>query len=228
MFDLMIRIVRQLNTEKTYKLNENNIMDYVSNGLVLLLDGVKNTRSGHSTSTSVWEDLTENNYDVTMENITINNNNMYFNGNNSIMYSLSNINAVSVEMVIELDKSSNNSQYIAAFGTSYKVLAWSPDVKGFSLGNQKNRYFVEDPYKKSSISVQYSPDFMYLNGIKLENSIVATNWSEVTKYPFMMSGYDTGYKLKGKIYLVRVYNRALTEDEINHNYIVDKARYGIK
>ena len=44
----------------------------------------------------------------------------------------------------------------------------------------------------------------------------------------MISGYANGWRLKGKIYSIRVYNRALTQDEINHNYMVDKVRFGIK
>ena len=135
------------------------------------------------------------------------------------MYSSNNIDAVSVEMVLELEESSQGDQYIASFGSLYKILAWSPDGKGFSLGHQKKRYLVENLYKKNSISVQYSPDAMYLNSKKLENSVVSTSWSLVPKYPFMISAYSSGYyKLKGKIYSIRVYNRALTQDEINHNY----------
>jgi len=203
-------------------------MDYVQDGLVLLLDGIRNTRSGHSTSTNVWEDLSGNNYDVTMKNITINENNMYFSGDTSIMYSSNNIDAVSVEMVLELEESPQGEQYIASFGSLYKILAWSPNVKGFSLGHGKKRYLVENLYKKNSISVQYSPDAMYLNSKKLENSVVSTSWSAVPKYPFMISAYSSGYyKLKGKIYSIRVYNRALTQDEINHNYEMDKKRFGI-
>ena len=203
-------------------------MDYVQDGLVLLLDGIRNTRSGHSTNTNVWEDLSENNYDVTMKNITINENNMYFSGDTSIMYSSNNIDAVSVEMVLELEESPQGEQYIASFGSLYKILAWSPDVKGFSLGHGKKSYLVENLYKKNSISVQYSPDAMYLNSKKLENSVVSTSWSAVPKYPFMISAYSSGYyKLKGKIYSIRVYNRALTQDEINHNYEMDKKRFGI-
>lgn len=203
-------------------------MDYVQDGLVLLLDGIRNTRSGHSTSTNIWEDLSGNNYDVTMKNITINENNMYFSGDTSIMYSSNNIDAVSVEMVLELEESPQGEQYIASFGSLYKILAWSPNVKGFSLGHGKKRYLVENLYKKNSISVQYSPDAMYLNSKKLENSVVSTSWSAVPKYPFMISAYSSGYyKLKGKIYSIRVYNRALTQDEINHNYEMDKKRFGI-
>ena len=216
------------NYHTEYIINNNTTMDYVNNGMILLLDGIKNTRNGHSTSTNVWEDLSGNNYDVTMENITINDNNMYFSGDTSIMYSSNNIDAVSVEMVLELEESPSGSQYIASFGSLYKILAWSPDVKGFSLGHVKKRYLVENLYKKNSISVQYNPDVMYLNSKKLELNVEDTTWMHEPKYPFMISGYSSGFRLKGKIYSIRLYNRALTQDEINHNYMVDKVRFGIK
>lgn len=216
------------NISNSKVISETASTDYVQDGLVLLLDGIHNIRGGHSTNTNVWEDLSGNNYDVTMKNITIDENNMYFSGGSSIMYSSNNIDAVSVEMVLELEESSQGDQYIASFGSLYKILAWSPEVKGFSLGHGKKRYLVENLYKKNSISVQYNPDVMYLNSKKLELNVEKTTWMNEPKYPFMISGYSTGYRLKGKIYSIRVYNRALTQDEINHNYMVDKVRFGIK
>ena len=33
---------------------------------------------------------------------------------------------------------------------------------------------------------------------------------------------------KNKYYTMKVYNKALSETEIHHNYILDKARYGIE
>ena len=211
------------------RFSENNILDYVSNGLVLLLDGVKNTRNGHSTSTSIWEDLSGNNNDLTLENVVQNSNNMYFNGNDSKMYSEKALDVVSVEIVLELEEK-NGYVYIASFGNNSKSMAWSPvSDKGFSLGHQKKKYFVENLYKKSSISVQYNPDLMYLNSEKLTNNLAVESWAGPSSYPIAFGFYgNNGYRMKGKIYSIRIYNRALTEDEIKNNYIVDKARFGIK
>ena len=201
--------------------------DYINNGLILYLDGINNTRNGHITDTNVWEDLSDNNYDVTMENMTVNNNNMYFNGTDSKIYSNNSINAVSVELVLELEDTAQ-SYYIASFGSKDKILAWSPtNGKGFSLGHNKERYFVDNLYKLTSISAQYNPDKMYLNSERLEQNVSAESWGGTPSYPFMISGYVNGYRVKGKIYAVRVYNRALTEEEIQHNYKVDKLRFGI-
>ena len=202
-------------------------MDYVQDGLVLLLDGIENTRGGHSASTNVWEDLSGNNYDVTMENIQINNNNMYFSGTNSKMYSENNINAVSVEMVLELEETEQIAQYIAYFGSTDKILAWSPTKNAISLGHNKKRYSIDELYKLSSISVQYNPDAMYLNSKKLELNVGSESWMYSSQYPFMISGYSGGWRMKGKIYSIRVYNRVLTQEEINYNYQIDKKRFGI-
>ena len=211
------------------RLSENNILDYVSNGLVLLLDGVKNTRNGHSTSTSVWEDLSGNNNDLTLENVVQNSNNMYLNGNDSKMYSEKALDVVSVEIVLELEEK-NGYVYIASFGSYLKSMAWSVESdKGFSLGHMKKKYFVENLYKKNSISVQYNPDLMYLNSERLTNNLASESWSSTSSYPIAFGFYgNNAYRMKGKIYSIRIYNRALTQDEINHNYMVDKVRFGIK
>ena len=43
------------------------------------------------------------------------------------------------------------------------------------------------------------------------------------------SGKNAGNNiLSGKVYSTKIYNRALSEDEIHHNYILDKNRYGIE
>ena len=204
-------------------------MDYVQDGLVLMLDGIQNVRGWHSTSTNVWEDLSGNNNDLTLENVVSNSNNMYLDGIKSKVYSEKALDVVSVEMVLELEEK-NDFVYIASFGNNSKSMAWSPvSDKGFSLGHQKKKYFVENLYKKNSISVQYNPDLLYLNSEKLNNNLPIESWAGPSSYPIAFGFYgNNGYRMKGKIYSIRIYNRALTEDEVKNNYIVDKARFGIK
>lgn len=43
-----------------------------------------------------------------------------------------------------------------------------------------------------------------------------------------LAGSDALTNFKGTIYCVRIYNRALTEEELKENYKVDQQRYGIK
>jgi hypothetical protein len=44
--------------------------------------------------------------------------------------------------------------------------------------------------------------------------------------PYAGAGADT--QLKGTVYCVRIYDRALTEEEIKENYEIDKKKYGIE
>ena len=41
------------------------------------------------------------------------------------------------------------------------------------------------------------------------------------------TGIDSGRNFKGNIYSVRIYNKALTKEEIQHNYLYDKQRFNI-
>ena len=65
------------------------------------------------------------------------------------------------------------SLYRCLLYTSYlKSMAWSVESdKGFSLCHMKKKYFVENLYKKNSISVQYNPDLMYLNSERLTRCV---------------------------------------------------------
>lgn len=216
-------------TIKYVKVDENTEYDYIKDGMVLLLDGIRNTREGHVIDTNVWEDLSGNGYDLTMENVSINNNNMYIDGTNSKIYSNNSINVVSFEIVLELEDK-QKSQFIASFGSNSQIIAWTPNKEnGLSLGHYKQRYKVDNLYTLNSISVQYNPDYMYLNSNKLELTLAIQSWSRPTTYPLAIGCYTaTGYNAKGKIYSVRAYNRVLTEEEIKHNYEVDKARFNLE
>ena len=42
------------------------------------------------------------------------------------------------------------------------------------------------------------------------------------------SSYDADTFFKGRIYSVRIYNKALTEEEILHNYNYDKEKFNLE
>ena len=59
------KVIKLNNT--TYEINTDGEVYkyYNTDGLILLLDGINNTRNGHSTTTTTWEDLSGNNNDFT-------------------------------------------------------------------------------------------------------------------------------------------------------------------
>jgi hypothetical protein len=69
----------------------------------------------------------------------------------------------------------------------------------------------------------------YINGT-LVRSITNTGQTITTTFlPLVIGGWrsnlPTDYPFKGKISIVKVYNKELTQDEINQNYNATKGRY---
>ena len=215
-------------------------VDYVQDGLVLLLDGIRNTRSGHSTNTSIWEDLSGNNYDYTLNNIQINDNNIYFKGtNNSYALRKENLSEIfgntlyddrTIEIVVKDTSDSHiwicgNSSSRKAIGIYGERLTVSipPDyVSTFSLKNsvlKVNNYSIL--HKKEGEICAYQ------NNEQLVNTNNLNCWTHSGEVSYIGNRSTNGTPLNGEIYSIRVYNRILTEKEINYNYQIDKKRFGI-
>lgn len=83
---------------------------YVQNGLIMHLDGIKNTSSGHSSSTTTWADLTGNNNNGTLMNFGAGawaDNHLVFNGSGGnsgpwVRLTRMEYSAMSIEAAIEL------------------------------------------------------------------------------------------------------------------------------
>ena len=213
---------------------------YVQDGLVLLLDGIKNTRNGHSTSTNVWEDLSGNNYDYTLNNIQINNNNIYFKGtNNSYALRKENLSEIfgntlyddrTIEIVVKdtsnshiwMCGNSSSRKAIGIYGGRLTVSILSDNVSTFSLKNSAlkvNNYSILHK-KEGEICV-------YQNNEQLVNTNNLNCWDHSGEVSYIGNRSTNVTPLNGEIYSIRVYNRILTEKEINHNYQMDKKRFGI-
>ena len=213
---------------------------YVQDGLVLLLDGIKNTRNGHSTSTNVWEDLSGNNYDYTLNNIQINDNNIYFKGtNNSYALRKENLSEIfgntlyddrTIEIVVKdtsnshiwMCGNSSSRKAIGIYGGRLTVSILPDNVSTFSLKNSAlkvNNYSILHK-KEGEICV-------YQNNEQLVNTNNLNCWDHSGEVSYIGNRSTNVTPLNGEIYSIRVYNRILTEKEINHNYQMDKKRFGI-
>ena len=59
------------------------------------------------------------------------------------------------------------------------------------------------------------------------NSVNLDNMQGFTINSFKLGTAENGYNFTGHIYSVRIYNRALTDEEIKNNYNVDKYRFDV-
>ncbi len=66
----------------------------------------------------------------------------------------------------------------------------------------------------------------YVNGKEVDSKTL-NNLTGFDINSFKIGAAENGYNFTGHVYSVRVYNRALTANEINNNNIVDKYRFGI-
>lgn len=230
-------------------------LGYVSNGLVTLYDGKYNTLSGESKRTTIWEDLSGNSNNGTLNNFNFtnksgwNNNALLLDGIDDWvkMQYLYNSN-MTVEIVTELVKNEA--------GKATNIICNYEDggigITNNGTGNNKGQIYIGSSYiqaistskiscnKKYSLSVRNNNlgvifrenNDKYINETIKSGKIVQPNYSTVFAIGTNPRGVTESIssntnRLNGYVYSVRIYNRALTEEEIQQNYNVDKLRYNI-
>lgn len=78
----------------TYCENGQEEKDYVENDLFARYDGIENTRSGHSDSTTTWEDISGHNRDLKMYNTTATSKTLFWENNGLVQTAPSNVGLV--------------------------------------------------------------------------------------------------------------------------------------
>ena len=220
--------------------------EYVNDGLIFQLDGITNTLSGHSNETTTWYDLSGNGKHCTIYNCTINSDNIGFNGSNSRVILPTNVfdnlgNVSTFEIVAKVDKSRgiilgdkntydrgffvyDNVFYPHTFCSGRSANGYTSVYPNFSFGN-KNLYTII--YNLPNVNA------IYTNNMAAQKSNKTEYWAHDT-YNVLGTRYYGGFTenggaaFQGSIYAIRVYNRALTADEMKQNYLVDKERFGIQ
>ena len=197
-----------INNGKYYTANSKytipvNKYGYVINGIELLLDGKDNEGTGkHNSSAAIWKDLSGKKLDGTLMNMDIEN-------------SWS-------EEGLNFDGIDDYEVYLAEDSSYY-----SPPVNNQST-ILNNKYYISGSYDK--------------NKIKILTSNISANYQEISKvgnigYPknntYMMLGVNpegntpASSYFNGTIYSVRIYSKALSDEERAVNYANDKERYNV-
>ena len=215
-----------------YKIISNaDIESYIKSNLVLQVDGIENTRNGHSSSTAVWEDLSGNGNDLTLENISWTGDSAIF--NQSLAYTDNRVENITVEIVVKEDIRKNGPVYIGWFGNNRHMMAYydnnciqlSSGVQFYQLTNNYTRNSISAIYKSTSAAI----DKCYINSKLGVITSTSDGWSQSAPHYIHIGRYanDGGWRFAGEICAIRIYNRALTEEEIKHNYEIDKLRFGL-
>ena len=235
-----------IETSNGHRINAytNTYNGYVSDGLVLWYDGYANTGADRIYTSTTWKNLANSSYNGTLKNSpTWYDNYLSFNGtNNWVSIAQMNYSTTTQEVVTQKTSSTGSNEYIVG----------NQQNMGNGIIYSKNGYVISDYYingsfrnidapytlnKINSNSVSYDGSSLntYSNGTISNSLSISGAISAPTGNTLMALGvnpygstYDAGTFFKGNIYSVRIYNRALTEEEILHNYNYDKQRFNIE
>ena len=238
------------NTEESYTIG--NEKKYIQNGLQLHYDAINNTGNGHSESTDVWRDLSENHNDGILNGgPTWEQNCLILDGTNDwvncgeqnsdyqtiiVTFSANAINTGTYNTCIVGNWDSGGGGVMITpssrrISADFDIYNEDRDY-GYQIISSNDEAQLQKIY---SVTISYDGqnETMYLNG----NIINSKNAEGKIKKPINSTIYALGVNptgsnpqqewFTGKIYSVALYNRALTEDEVLYNYEIDKIRYGI-
>ena len=247
------QLTTAMKLKETYELNNKNAsyiykmllkgnessdseMNYIGNGLILHYDGINNTGSGHSNTTTTWKDLSGNNNDGIITGGTWQNNLLKFSTSNesngvktkqnfpidynntfNIVFKLSNVN--DVEALFGSRSTTTDGLMLFNFNTNNSL---SLDTKGSNTRIQIGERLLANTLYNITVTFSENTVKSYVNG-ELAKTMNFTDAS--LNFPLTIFTAARRSNALGEIYSVKIYNRALTNQEILQNYNVDKAKY---
>jgi hypothetical protein len=226
-----MRNIQELILTDILQVTERDCDLYVQDGLISMWDGQYNTRAGHNASTATWEDL------VGTNNMTINAG-TFLDKSYSCSTSRCATLAGAIPGVITMEvcckraagstnnpqvfnynrhKPGSNQQFIGLSMSSAGGVSFKGGVSdyGLSVG------FIDYQYNINTYTCRHPSGESTLK--KTINTVDQTSVVNITRRVdsnYGISSYYTSsssYAFSGEIYSIRLYNRALTDEEIAYN-----------
>lgn len=211
------------------------VSGYVTDGLIMWLDGERNGVDGaHTPTMSTWVDQSGNGWDWDNMGATVGAQAISFSGNNQYLKRAYNDLPTNVAMMEVVFSSPHTGSGIimSGFGDAKPgtILMGAGNGVLFHTGTDKDTWtkLYENNWDGGVHS--YSSGG-YRDGVY---DVAAESFSSSWQYLYPAIGCYLGsggnnpqYQFKGSIYCIRMYSRVLTQQEILSNYAVDAARFGI-
>lgn len=218
---------------------------YVKNGLILHLDGINNTGNGHDSNTSTWKDLSGTGNHGILTNMTQDSlsgwteKSLKFDGVNDYIEIPVNDSVRPDEFTIELIANRyevlNNHRsilFVKWYGYTVELNNNKSVVFGVNGGgaylpattimNLNQVYSIIGTYKDKQQQI-------YINGNLENQKTIGGDFSHTNDTNFTIGAYlgDSMSYFKGEVFAARMYNRKLSDSEIQQNYNIDKIRFGL-
>ena len=216
---------------------------YVTDGLLLDLDAA-NPLSYPGTGTT-WTDLSGNNNNVTLfgpSYTTDNQGALVFDGVNDYVttpifnsYTVSSTTQLSINLWFYLNETGTRMMLSTGhtFPNNNRLYVWSLDSKlTWNIGNSTydtnlrpnistNRWY------NTTLVLNNSTAKIYLDGLFSYEYSFVTPFTTQSSLSIGRDGNDNEFYHKGNISQVQIYNRALSQAEVQINFNIFKGRYGL-
>ena len=218
--------------------------DYVQDGLIAMWDGIENAGWGvHDPNSTVWKDCVNGELmtkilgdggSVSFGNLSVDISLGYLIPQNKIqIINVINTGQCTVECVCKSTNfgQTDSRQSIANFARSYnrKLCIYTPrNIKEnwTVFWGQDNYLEIEKSRTKKglfSISCQAGSIGLFYNSQHVGTLLETVGGAEECFFGRSIEGIDTSTSMSWDS--IRIYNRAITSDEIAANYAIDKARF---
>lgn len=206
--------------------------DYVSDGLIAMYDGIKNTRNGHNDKSLYWEDLSGNDIDLEIQVPYATNwksdalQNTINNGGARTTATITT--PAHVEIVVRNYRNSGWSVIATFNNLASRLIQYSSD--GLHPIESRRGYLCE-VWKRNSASFDYVNGKYKINGQDGAIGTLSDSWASRNSncsINLFRYGNETSYWVCGEICSLRLYDRSLTDEEVAHNFAIDRVRFGIE
>jgi hypothetical protein len=202
--------------------------DYIQDGLIAIWDGIENAGWGvHDPNATVWKDLIGDN-DLALNDCIWTNTHLVFNGSSSYGSISKVVSGATIEIAMSLNSDANQVIFVPA-GYSSKPCVGIFN-KMFMSSSQNNL-----PLSTFNSSIKVATTLSLIHGgtsyyALYQDAVICTKNSVMQSYDSSgtityMGRRSSGTYMNGIIFAGRVYSRALTAEEVAHNYAVDYARF---
>ena len=217
---------------------------YIQRGLVANWDGIENSVGmdgfgRHDATAKAWTDLVSG-FRFTLNNVTIGDSYLEFNGSNAYGELNKACAALAfpagektVEVVVRFDSDAASNVALHGPSSSGVALGYSSDPSVPAGNINKNCKAYAPPtvgeigcYSTVYQSSDNTPSALSFNGEAVDSCKNNLYWSGANTSAYIgRRSSGTTSPLTGRIYAIRVYNRALTAEEIAENNAIDRARF---
>ena len=222
---------------------------YIQDGLIAMWDGIENAGWGvHDPNATVWRDLTGNGRDWTLISAgSFRDDCFYCNGNAAAAQQP----ILPLAYTIECLSQTISGRWIFVGNSKGNAGANPGCVQGFC--NSADLTFVQTGFTYPtattisyprvnvrekhllSVAYQYYNEYSLIPKDNYVDGSLVDSFTDFRNYwvnPGMsLLGYNNGgsasWLWTGSIYALRLYSRALTAEEIRHNYEIDRKRFGL-